>query len=449
MIRLTYKNWWRSVLGVTHNLANVSSSVIIKKARMTLFADKVNLPQKARDAYESPDALPSKKYSDQNTEELIHPTKMRLHHYIFYKLYTWRLSLFYKIDKIASSHKKGGKSFSSSPLPRRYKFLKLFLMGLFIIPEFLTLSIAKIPTHMKKPARSDLLQPLLTPVNKQHESSTTKTPKPQHTTSTCPSLFEKNNNYSAIVSEEVTCQSSKLIHRAPHFNEALAEVEASHSSCQTSQDVINVLFKDNNQNKINSIKIIETINQGKIYSELKHTDIDIPLCLYEFVKHLLPSNFDKQFFKKGIKQIKIGHKEITEKGFAALFANSTLDSSLISQVSNILYRSYVSYTEQVFDKEHFPNDNLIRMAKHQVDQFIKTSEKITVSKAWDPHYVEAIELYCAMKGYKVYNKSGWVLSPISPSKHAKFEKLFNQRFKNIEVYHTNPSDHGPHVANSQ
>jgi hypothetical protein len=83
---------------------------------------------------------------------------------------------------------------------------------------------------------------------------------------------------------------------------------------------------------------------------------------------------------------------------------------------------------------------MIRLAKHHIDSYVKfcgdaSPPTITISAdCWDPHYVEAAQLYCNMRGYPPphYNKEeGWIIKEITPARQAAFNRLYQERFAHL------------------
>jgi hypothetical protein len=212
----------------------------------------------------------------------------------------------------------------------------------------------------------------------------------------------------------------------------------------------------NNANEIGHIKIAQYQEKTKSVSNLVDITIDIPALFFKAMKENFDQlNIDQGFFVKGIEKMKNDFHTINKDAIQAMLADLNLDQDLMPQVTDVLLKTYKINLEQLdpYDlekpldekpyesKDYFPSDIVIRTAAHQVDEFVKISRKriphVVIREAFDLHYVEAVQLYCRMKGYTFSNKTAWQAPSINSAKVKSFTGFYNDRFGSVKTLRDN------------
>ena len=103
-----------------------------------------------------------------------------------------------------------------------------------------------------------------------------------------------------------------------------------------------------------------------------------------------------------------------------------------------LVQFYKRHTEQFYQTKdgevfYFPSDAFLRIAAAHVESYVQRTKStlIRLKAAWDPHYVEAVALYCSVKGYTCTQDTGWELQSSAPRSEA-FKELYQERFAALD-----------------
>lgn len=206
------------------------------------------------------------------------------------------------------------------------------------------------------------------------------------------------------------------------------------------------------QKKIGGISVSQYQERTKTVSNLLEISINIPALFSKAVKeNFFKLDLNEEFFIKGIEKMKNEFHEINKTAIQAMLDSLTLAPTVIGRIADILLKTYKINFEQLdpYDlskpldgnpyenDNYFPSDIVMRAAAHQVDEFVKISAKyrprVVIKQAWDPHYVEAVQLYCQMKGYTFVNKTAWRVQDISPEKLEKFTEFYSERFDKVKT----------------
>ncbi len=170
-------------------------------------------------------------------------------------------------------------------------------------------------------------------------------------------------------------------------------------------------------------------------------------------------NTARKFFNSTITYLRKNEGAFSKDGLAAVISNKFPDlaADQLSMLASSLFKTYKNATEQLepylqdpelhdpYDENcyHFPSDGFIRLAKHHVDSYMalcdeENPEIVIGTNCWDPHYIEAVRLYCDMMELPPpeYDKEeGWeidVTEPIPAEKKAAFKALYEKKFAELD-----------------
>lgn len=216
--------------------------------------------------------------------------------------------------------------------------------------------------------------------------------------------------------------------------------------------------KDGMQLASNLTKLDEDLDTAKIFAKIASNFVDPRTGGKKL--NLFPSLNDAfLFFKKAINELRDDPGYINKDTLMDYLEENLafdLEHDLSFMLADNLIRIYKNMTEQLDPypiqdttiqssdpyerKNHLPSDAFIRLAKHHVDtycDFLGEDKPAMVigTRCWDPHYVEAVMLYCGMKNLPQpeYNtEEGWLIEEITPEKQMAFNQLYEEKFKVLD-----------------
>lgn len=167
----------------------------------------------------------------------------------------------------------------------------------------------------------------------------------------------------------------------------------------------------------------------------------------------------KKFFTKAIKHMREVYGAISKDNLAATinerFDDTVLTPTQLAILTDRLFKAYKNTTEQLdpYDdtersekpyerKNHFPSDAFIRLAKHHVESYAQLCNQVKPqivihTACWDPHYIEAVRLWCAINDYPEPeydhdHEQGWELQPLTEEKVNAFKSFYEQRHQPLD-----------------
>ncbi len=186
--------------------------------------------------------------------------------------------------------------------------------------------------------------------------------------------------------------------------------------------------------------------------KLKAKNTNTPIMIKQGGKYRIYGNLNGEWEEKDITKELGNNVEVKDWLESAPFVKDKAvrpDKDDPFLRDHLLHKFLAKYHTIPQDNYYFPSDVYLRLAKHHVDTYLKLCNQkqdsyenlaeadkpqiIINHPCWDPHYVEAVMLYCSMlhlpkPSYDSSPGKGWQLEDITPQKAIAFRKFYEERY---------------------